>query len=163
MVPLHEQQISSVGSVLWPIGSSGGHEGWFSADSLPIFSAGGPCERLRHGQGCSLFDVVHPAFPLPMTATDMTDQNKRNKQQSTTSTRTEQPSIKYNRPKRNKQQANNVSTYRHIAVVVFVAATAAVAEAVCAITLQTVTNFILNVSDIKQSTLMNYNLLLQIN
>ena len=32
------------------------------------FSAGGPCEQFRHGQGCPLFDVVHPAFPLPTTA-----------------------------------------------------------------------------------------------
>ena len=27
-----------------------------------------PFEQFRHGQGCSLFDVVHPAFPLPTTA-----------------------------------------------------------------------------------------------
>ena len=35
---------------------------------LPVFSAGGCCEQFRHGQGCPLFDIVHPAFPLPMTA-----------------------------------------------------------------------------------------------
>ena len=33
-----------------------------------IISAGGPCQQLWHGQGCPLFDVVHPAFPLPTTA-----------------------------------------------------------------------------------------------
>ena len=33
----------------------------------PVFSAGGPCEQFWHGQGCPLFDVVHPAFPLPIT------------------------------------------------------------------------------------------------
>ena len=45
-----------------------GHEGRFSRDPLPVFSAGGPCEQLWHGQGCPLFDVVYPAFPLPTTA-----------------------------------------------------------------------------------------------
>ena len=34
---------------------------------LPAFSAGGPCEQLWHGKECQLFDVVHPAFPLPTT------------------------------------------------------------------------------------------------
>ena len=28
----------------------------------------GPCEQFWHGQGCPLIDVVHPAFPLPTTA-----------------------------------------------------------------------------------------------
>ena len=32
------------------------------------FSAGGPCEQFWHGQGCPLFDVVHPAFSLLTTA-----------------------------------------------------------------------------------------------
>ena len=32
------------------------------------FSAGGPCEQFWQGQGCPLFDVVHPAFPMPTTA-----------------------------------------------------------------------------------------------
>ena len=32
-----------------------------------FFSAGGPFEQFWHGQGCPLFDVVHPAFPLPTT------------------------------------------------------------------------------------------------
>ena len=45
-----------------------GHEGRFSRDPLPVFSAGGPCEQFWHGQGCPFFDVVHPAFPLPTTA-----------------------------------------------------------------------------------------------
>ena len=45
-----------------------GHEGRFSRDSLPVFSAGGPCEQFWHCQGCPLFDVVHPAFHLPTTA-----------------------------------------------------------------------------------------------
>ena len=35
----------------------GGHEGRFSL-----------CEQFWHGQGCLLFDVVHPALPLPTTA-----------------------------------------------------------------------------------------------
>ena len=35
---------------------------------FPVFSAGDPCEQFWHGQECLLFDVVHPAFPLPTTA-----------------------------------------------------------------------------------------------
>ena len=35
-----------------------------SRDPLPVCSAGGPCEQCWHGQGCPLFDVVHPALPL---------------------------------------------------------------------------------------------------
>ena len=31
------------------------------------FSAGGLCEQFWHGQECSFFDVVHPAFLLPIT------------------------------------------------------------------------------------------------
>ena len=49
-------------------GSSGGHEGRFSEDSLAVFSVGGPCEQFRHGQGCPIFGFVHPAFILPTTA-----------------------------------------------------------------------------------------------
>ena len=49
----------------WVVGGGGGHEGRFSRYLLPDFSAGGPCEQFWHGQGCPLFDVVHPAFPLP--------------------------------------------------------------------------------------------------
>ena len=44
----------------------GGHEGRFRRDHLPVFSAGGPCDQFWHGQGCPVFDVVHPAFPLPI-------------------------------------------------------------------------------------------------
>ena len=52
-------------SVPCPAGSSGGHDRRFSRAPLPAFSAGGLCEQFRHGQGCSLYDAVHPAFPLP--------------------------------------------------------------------------------------------------
>ena len=38
-----------------------------SADSLPVFSAEGCCAQFWHRQECLLFDVVHPAFPLPTT------------------------------------------------------------------------------------------------
>ena len=60
-------------SVPRPIGSLGagagkGHEGRFSRDPLPVFSAGNPCEQLWHAHGCPVFDVVHPAFPLPTMA-----------------------------------------------------------------------------------------------
>ena len=37
-------------------------------DDSRIFSSGGPCEQLWHGQGCPLFDVVHPAFLVPTSA-----------------------------------------------------------------------------------------------
>ena len=46
----------------------GGHEGRFSRDPHPVFSAGGPGEQFWHGQRCPLFGVVYPAFPLPTTA-----------------------------------------------------------------------------------------------
>ena len=49
----------------WP---SEGHEGRFSRNPLPVFSAGGPCEQFWHRQEYPLFDVVHPAFALPTTA-----------------------------------------------------------------------------------------------
>ena len=55
-------------SVPWPTWSSGGHEGRFRRDPLPVFSAGGHCEQLWHGQWRPVFDVVHPAVPLPTTA-----------------------------------------------------------------------------------------------
>ena len=42
--------------------------GQFSRYPSLVFSAGGPCEQFWHGQKCSLFDVVHPAFPMPTTA-----------------------------------------------------------------------------------------------
>ena len=62
--PKGSVQFSSVPS---PIRSSGGHKRRLSRDSLPVFSAGCPCEQFWQLQGCSLFDVVHPAFPLPIT------------------------------------------------------------------------------------------------
>ena len=34
-------------------------------NSIPLFPAGGHCEQFWHGQGCPLFDVVHPACSLP--------------------------------------------------------------------------------------------------
>ena len=55
-------------SVSRPTGSSRGHEGRFSGYPLPVFSAEGPCEQFRYGKRCPLFDIVHPAFPLPTTA-----------------------------------------------------------------------------------------------
>ena len=48
----------------WVVGE---HEVRFIRDPLPVFSAGGPCGRFWHGQGCPLFSVVQPAFPLPTT------------------------------------------------------------------------------------------------
>ena len=30
--------------------------------SSSLFPAGGHCEKFWHGQGCRLFDVVHPAY-----------------------------------------------------------------------------------------------------
>ena len=50
----------------WPTGSSEGHDGRFSRDPLPVFSAGGRGEQFWHGQGCPLFelDVIHPALRL---------------------------------------------------------------------------------------------------
>ena len=32
------------------------------------FSAGGCCKQFWHGQGCPLFDIIYPAFPLPTVA-----------------------------------------------------------------------------------------------
>ena len=49
------------------LGHQGGHEGWFSREPLPVFSAEGLCEQLWHRQGCPLFDVGHPVFPLLTT------------------------------------------------------------------------------------------------
>ena len=49
----------------WVIG--GGHDRRLSRDPLPVFSARGHCKQFWHGQGYPLFDVVHPAFPLPTT------------------------------------------------------------------------------------------------
>ena len=44
------------------------HLHFSSRDSLLVFFAGRPGEQVGHGQGCPLFDVVHPAFTLPTTA-----------------------------------------------------------------------------------------------
>ena len=55
-------------SVPWLNELSGGLEERFNRDPLPVFSAQGPCEQFWHGQGCPLFDVVHPAFSLPTRA-----------------------------------------------------------------------------------------------
>ena len=61
-------RFTSLKLVLRPVGSSGEHEGRFRKDPLTVFSSGGPCKLFWHGQGCPLFDVVHPAFPSPTTA-----------------------------------------------------------------------------------------------
>ena len=45
-----------------------GRRGDMMDDPLPVFISEGPCEQFWHGQGCPLFDVVHPAFPLPTKA-----------------------------------------------------------------------------------------------
>ena len=47
---------------------SGGHEGRFSRDRLPVFTAGDHRKEFRHGRGRPLFDVVRPACPLPTGA-----------------------------------------------------------------------------------------------
>ena len=45
-----------------------GHDGRVSRDLLPVLSAERRlCGQFWYGQGCPLFDVVHPAFPLPTT------------------------------------------------------------------------------------------------
>ena len=63
-------QFSSIPRLPWVVGGrGGGHGGQFSRDPLPFFfSTGGPREQFWYGQGCSLFDVFHPAFPLPTKA-----------------------------------------------------------------------------------------------
>ena len=55
-------------SVPWLTGSSGKPEGLIRRDFLPVFSAGGYREQFWYGQGCPLFDIVRPEFPLPTTA-----------------------------------------------------------------------------------------------
>ena len=47
---------------------SGGHKGRFGSDPLVVFSAGGPCEQFRHGQGRLLIGIVRSAVPLLTTA-----------------------------------------------------------------------------------------------
>ena len=68
--PQTKERFSSVQSLDRFGGRGGGRglEGRFSRDPLPVFSADGPCEQFWRGQGCPLFDVVHPAFTLPTTA-----------------------------------------------------------------------------------------------
>ena len=61
------QSLDRLGRVYLRVGG-GGHEGRFSRDPLPVFLAEGRCEQFGHGKVSSLFDVVHPAFPLPTTA-----------------------------------------------------------------------------------------------
>ena len=57
-------------SVPWPVGSSGGTEGRFSRDPLPVCSTEGHRRHFRFiGMlGRLHFDVVLPAFPLPPAA-----------------------------------------------------------------------------------------------
>ena len=57
--------ISSVQFSPWPIRSSVGHERRFKSCFPP---AEGSLEQFWHGQGCPLFDVVHPEFSLPTKA-----------------------------------------------------------------------------------------------
>ena len=52
-------------------GAGGGwswHKGRFSKDYCTVISGGGSCEYFWYGQRCPLFDVVHPTFHLPITA-----------------------------------------------------------------------------------------------
>ena len=57
-------------SAPWPVRSSGGYEGQFSGDPVPVFSTGGRCEQFWHRQWCPpLFHVVHPTFALPIIST----------------------------------------------------------------------------------------------
>ena len=60
-------QFTSVQS-LDPLDRRGRHAERLSRDPFPVFSAGGLCRQFWHGQRCPLFDVVHPALPLPTTA-----------------------------------------------------------------------------------------------
>ena len=55
-------------STEWVAGKGGGVRGVIQQRFSSVFPAGGTCEQFWHGQGCPLFDVVHPAFPLPTTA-----------------------------------------------------------------------------------------------
>ena len=49
-----------------------GRQGYMTDDSagtlFPCFSPESHSEQFWHGQGCPPFYVVHPAFPLPPTA-----------------------------------------------------------------------------------------------
>ena len=48
--------------------SSVGHDEWVSRNPFLVLCVEGHRENFRHVQGRPLFDVVHPAFPLPTTA-----------------------------------------------------------------------------------------------
>ena len=51
-------QFSSFQSLDW-LSHRGEHDGRFSSDHFPVFSAGGPCEQFWYGQWCPLFSVVY--------------------------------------------------------------------------------------------------------
>ena len=61
------QKKNHISSGPWPIGSSGRRERRFSRDPFPVFSAGSHHVQFWQMQGCPLFYVVCPAFPLPTT------------------------------------------------------------------------------------------------
>ena len=62
-----DENTSNINHVKIKIG--GGHDGRrFSRDPIQALFAGGSCEQFQRRQGCPCFDVVHPAFPLPSTA-----------------------------------------------------------------------------------------------
>ena len=66
--PLTDMVVGHTGGAGWGGGrGEGGQLTDDSADSRPVFSTGRHCEQFWHGQGCQLFDFVHPAFPLPIT------------------------------------------------------------------------------------------------
>ena len=49
-------------------GGGGGRVGRFIRDPFPLFCSGGYRQQFRHGQVCSIFQVVRSAFPLPTKA-----------------------------------------------------------------------------------------------
>ena len=49
-------------------GGRGRRERRFSRDRFPVCFAVVHREQFRHGQGCSLFDIVHSVVPLPAAA-----------------------------------------------------------------------------------------------
>ena len=55
---------ASFSSVSWLISSSGGHEGWFSGELLPVISAGGPCEQFWHRQGSLMLGHYRGSLPI---------------------------------------------------------------------------------------------------
>ena len=54
-------------SVLELIGLLAGREGQFNRDPVPVFSAGDHWEQFWLWLGYPLSDIIHPAFPLPIT------------------------------------------------------------------------------------------------